>query len=151
MIGHGVPGLDIRQEHEYPVAAAGVFAALTLGLDAWWPVEERVIGPEGHLSLTAQLGAPLVEEAPGGQAAIWAVVDLVEPDRRLYLSGWFGVNGVVAGRVHFDLTDLETGSRLKLSHQAIGPVSEDVHSRRRAQWRRILDTSLREHLSGLSV
>ena len=151
MIGHGVPGLDIRQEHDYPVAAASVFAALTLGLDAWWPTDARVTGPDGHLSLSAQLGAPLVEEASGGRAAIWAVVDLVEPDKRLYLSGWFGVHGIVAGRVHFDLADHETGSRLKLSHQAIGPISEDVHSRRRTLWRRILDSSLRDYLNGIWV
>jgi len=30
MIGHGVPGLDIRQDHEFVATAAAVFAALTI-------------------------------------------------------------------------------------------------------------------------
>lgn len=151
MIGHGVPGLDIRQEHDFSVTCAAVFAALTLQLDAWWPADLRVTGPGGRLSLEGSIGTPLVETGPLGSAVIWGHVDSVAPDSRIYLNGWFGVQGVVAGRVHYDLADLNGGCRLTLLHQAIGPVPEDLNTRYRGNWRRTLGGALREHLSGVVV
>lgn len=151
MIGHGVPELDIRQEHDFAATCAAVFAALTFQLDAWWPADLRVTGPHGRLALEAGLGAPLVETGAGGASVIWGMVDAIEPDRRLYLNGWFGVQGVVAGRVHYEMAALGEGCRLTVQHQAIGPVPEDLNTRYRANWRRILGTSLREHLSGTPV
>lgn len=150
MIGHGVPGLDIRQEHEYSATAAAVFTALTLGIDAWWPLDARVTGEAATLSLVPELGAALVE-THGSTGCIWGVVDCLEQDRRLYFNGWFGVAGVVAGRVHYDISETERGARLELMHQAIGPVPEDQHSRRRTLWRKILDQNLRDYLQGTLV
>lgn len=151
MIGHGVPGLDIRQEHDLAGTCAAVFAALTLQLDVWWPADLRVTGPTGRLSLEASVGAPLVETGARGAAAIWGIIDSIEPDRRLYLSGGFGVPGVVAGRVHYDLAAHDEGCRLTLLHQAIGPVPEDLNTRYRSSWRRILGVALRDHLAGTPV
>ena len=151
MIGHGVPGLDIRQEHDFAMPRSTIFSALTQGIDAWWPEDTRVARPQGRLSLRAEPGAMLIETAPGGASVIWGMVDAVEPGRRLYLNGWFGVQGVVAGRVHFDLTDRPEGCRLTLIHQAIGPVPEDMNTRYRATWRRILHGALRDYVSGVQV
>lgn len=151
MIGHGVPGLSIRQEHDFPAHGAAIFDALTLGIDAWWPAEARVCGQGGRLTLAPELGAALVEQGAGGAAAIWGVVDAIEPARRLYLNGWFGVAGVVSGRVHFDLDETAEGTRLTLLHQAIGPVPEDLNTQFRARWRRILDSALRKHLTLTTV
>ena len=148
MIGHGVPGIDIRQEHDFNTSAAALFAALTLGLDAWWPPEARVLGPDSRLSLTAELGGTLIESLPLGHGVIWGVIEAIEPDRRLYFNGWFGIQGVVAGRVHFDLAERASGSRLTLVQQAIGPVPEDQVNRRGKLWRQLLDGSLRRYVSG---
>jgi len=149
MIAHGVPGLDIQQTHVHAAPPAAVFAALTVQIDSWWPVSHRVLG--GRLSLVPALGATLNEVGDAGAAAVWGTVDLIDPDRRLYLSGWFGVQGVVMGRVHFDLQPDPAGSRLTLLHQAIGPVSEDRVSRHRAYWRDVLGVALVRHLSGIAV
>lgn len=149
MIAHGVPGLDIQQSHVLPALPAAVFAGLTLQIDAWWPPAHRLAG--GRLALVPQLGASLSETAAHGMGAIWGVVDLIEPDRRLYLSGWFGVQGVVMGRVHFDLLAEGAGCRLTLLHQAIGPVSEDRVSAHRARWREVLGSALAQHLAGTRV
>ncbi|MFN4100919.1 MAG: SRPBCC family protein [Pararhodobacter sp.] len=151
MIGHGVPGLDIRQQHDFATSDAALFHALTQGIDEWWPPDTRLTGPLGRLSLVAEPGAVLIERGPGGAAVIWGTVDAVEPERRLYLNGWFGVQGAVAGRVHFDVTGIASGARLTLLHQAIGPVPEDMNTRHRATWRRILDGALRAYLSGTPV
>ena len=149
MIAHGVPGLDIQQNHTHPAPPSAVFAALTAQVDSWWPVSHRLVG--GRLTLAPELGASLLESGPGGAGAVWGVVDLIEPDRRLYLSGWFGVQGVVMGRVHFDLQPEGAGCRLTVLHQAIGPVSEDRVSTHRARWREVLGTALARHLSGTPV
>lgn len=149
MIAHGVPGLDIQQNHPLAAPPSAVFAALTVQVDAWWPVSHRLVG--GRLALAPELGASLHESGPQGAGAIWGIVDLIEPDRRLYLSGWFGVPGVVMGRVQFDLNPEGPGTRLGLLHQAIGPVSEDRVSVHRSRWREILGTALARHLSGTPV
>ena len=150
MIGHGVPGLNIRQEYLFPASPAAIFDALTQQVDRWWPATGRLLGPGSHLSLPAILGGEFTETA-GQAGAIWGRVDAVEAGRRLYLQGWFGVRGGVAGRVYFDLEPQGDQTRLILLHQAIGPVSEDQSSRHRALWREILDQALRSHLSGLAV
>lgn len=151
MIGHGVPGLDIRQEHDLPGTCAAVFAALTVQIDVWWPADMRVTGRAGKLALEPSLGAALVETGARGSQAIWGTIDAFEPDRRLYLGGWFGVHDVVAGRVHFDLAEQDGHCRLTLHHMAIGPVPEDLNTRYRAAWRHILGVALRNHLTGTPV
>ena len=146
-----MPGIEIRQEHDFATTCAAMFATLTLQLDAWWPQDARLLGPESRLSLDAELGAPLIENGTDGAAVVWGVVDTIQPDRRLYLNGWFGVQGLVAGRVHYDIAAIGNGCRLTVQHLAIGPVPEDVNTRYRAQWRRILGTALRDHLDEMSV
>lgn len=149
MIAHGVPGLDIQQSHLLAAPPEAVFAALTDNIDSWWPQAHRILG--GRLALAPVLGAALTETGAQGAGTIWGMIDLIEPGRRLYLSGWFGVQGVVMGRVHFDLQSEGAGCRLTVLHQAIGPVSEDRVSTHRARWREVLGTALARHLSGTPV
>lgn len=150
MIAHGVPGLDLKHEYDFAATPEAVFTALTEGLDAWWPAAARVLEPPGRMSLSALLNGVLMETGYQG-GAILARVDRIEPGRRLYLVGSMGVPGVVMGRVHFDLTPTDDGCRLILTHQAIGPVSEDRVSLQRALWREALGLALRQHLAGTPV
>ena len=152
MIGHGVPGLNIRQQHDFPAPVQRIFAALTREIDLWWPQAARLTGPQGRLSLLPELGAALIESGPGGAGAIWGQIDRIEAPVHLALSGTFGVPGAVMGRVWFDLAPLEVdGCRLTLVHQAIGPVSEDRAQQHGRLWRQVLDESLRAHLAGRPV
>ena len=151
MIGHGVPGLSIRQDYNFSVTPQALFAALTEGLDKWWPRATRLTGPAGRLALVPQLGAFWDEQGPGGAGVIWGQVDAITAPVRLYLNGWFGVRGVVMGRVHFDIEPCVGGCRLTLLHQAIGPVPEDEGTRHRAAWRETLDGALRSYLDGTLV
>lgn len=151
VIGHGVPGLNIKQAFDFPVPCTAVFAALTDGIDLWWPATMRVTGTGARLRLAPVLGAALVEEGPGRAGVIWGQIDAMTVPSRLYLNGWFGIPGVVMGRVHFDLTETLEGCRLSLLHQAIGPVPEDVAARHRQRWREVLDGALRSYLAGTPV
>ncbi len=151
MIGHGVPGLSIRQDYDFSATAQAVFGALTEGLDAWWPVAARLTGPRGRLDLMPELGAYWLERGPAGAGVIWGQIDAITAPTRLYLNGWFGVRGVVMGRVHFDIEQTPGGCRLTLLHQAIGPVPEDEGTRHRAAWRDTLDRALRGYLNGVVV
>lgn len=146
MIGHGVPGLDIHQSYAFPNAAEQVFAALTQGFDAWWPLDWRQTGPGGHLALASEIGAALTETGPEGAAAIWGWVDAFELNKHLHLQGHFGIDGAVAGRVEFDLTETADGCTLSLLHQVIGPVPEDRGSKFKVAWRAAIDTNLRNYL-----
>ena len=151
MIGHGVPGIDIRQEHQFATSAAALFTALTLGLDSWWPDEARVLGNASLLTLTPSPGGSPVETTTDGQGVIWGMIDQIEPERRLYFNGWFGIPGIVAGRVHFDVVENSSGARLSLLQQAIGPVPEDYVNRRSQLWRKLLDKSLRAYVTEATV
>ena len=150
MIAHGVPGIDIHQTHDFPAPPSVVFRALTMQLDRWFPAALRLTGPGARLVLLPELGAQLTETGPKG-GAIWGHVDRIEPDRRLYFCGSFGVPGLVMGRVQFELEPIGAGCRLQLSHQGIGPVSEDRVERQRAIWREVLGVALRGHLAGVAV
>ena len=147
MIAHGVPGLDIRQDYDFQAPPGAVFSALTTEIGRWWPARLRLLGT-GQMQLRPELGAFLQETAAGGRGAVWGQVDLIEPERRLYLNGWFGVPGVVMGRVHFDIEPQGGGATLSLTHRAIGPVPEDRVARQRTAWRDVLGEALRVHLNG---
>lgn len=146
MIGHGVPGLNIQQSYDFPAHPVQVFAALTGGFDQWWPRTWRQTGPQGTLSLMPIIGAALLEVGPDDAQAIWGWIDGIKPPWHLYLLGRFGVDGVVAGRVHFDLEAVDSGCRLSVLHQAIGPVPEDRGGSLRRAWRAALDDDLRQFL-----
>lgn len=147
MIGLGIPGLNIRLDIDLTASSTTVFAALTEGLDAWWPDSLRRFG--GVVSLDPRIDGAMIEEGAGGAAAIWARVDCIVPGRALHLSGHFCIDAVVAGRVMFELTDLsDSACRMSLVHIAIGPVSVDYALNRRKLWVETLDGALRRYLAG---
>jgi len=151
VIGHGVPGLNIQQSYVFPVPCEIAFAALTQGIDHWWPRDWRQLGPTGRLTLRAEVGAAMTEASAKGDMAIWGWVDALSPPHTLHMQGHFGIEGAVAGRVEFDLTDAGDGCNFAVSHQAIGPVPEDRGGKFRATWRKTLDIGLREYLLGVAA
>ncbi len=151
MIGHGVPGLNIHQSFEYSSSPKAVFAALTEGLNAWWPTSWRQTGPDATLVLNAWLGAAMTETGAADAGAIWGWIDAIIPDKQLHLLGHFGVENAVAGRVQFDIDPNEEGCTLQVLHQAIGPVAEDRGAKYRIAWRDALDTRLRAYLQGATA
>lgn len=137
--------LDIRQEAEFEASPEAVFNALTRDVQSWWIM--RQTNPGSSLSLEPRVGSSLIERSPDGHEVIWGTLEEVRPPDRLYFSGRFAVEGAVAGRVHFDLERTGSGGyHLRLSHQALGNISDSTRNSFNAGWGKLIGQCLTSHL-----
>jgi len=141
--------LNIRQQIDFAVSPARVFSGLTSEINQWWGASFRQTGLGSQLVLEPEIGSAMVEFGSDGHAVVWARVEEIKPNQRLYLAGRFAVEGAVAGRIHFDLEDLgASGCRLTLAHQAIGDIPEELTAKFNAGWRELIGVQLRQYLMG---
>jgi len=140
--------IEIRQEVELPWAPENVFRALTRDVDRWWTSPFRQTQGTSRLELFPEIGAAMIERGAGAHDVVWARVEEIQPPAKLYLSGRFGMIGVVSGRIHYDLFASDKGTRLVLTHQAIGRITEETERNFSQGWSELLDRRLRAHLDG---
>jgi len=138
--------IDIRQEIQLPAPAGRVFDVLTGQIDLWWTEPYRMTGG-GRVTLDARIGGELREEAPDGHVAVWGRIEEIAPGRLLVLAGAIGMQSAVSGRVRIELVPEADGTRLTLSHMAVGPIAEGAGDRYAAGWTDLLDIRLRARLS----
>ena len=134
-------------EQEIPIAAprAKVFDALTGDVSPWWGrpytqdaerIESLVIEPE--------LGGRFMEKWSDEDGAVWCVVTNFLRDRRLILQGTMAMPGATFGSIRFDLEDgPDSGTLLKLSHHAIGEVTDTMRDGYDAGWTDLLGRRLK--------
>jgi uncharacterized protein YndB with AHSA1/START domain/DNA-binding transcriptional ArsR family regulator len=134
--------IDIHQEIRLAAPPGRVFDVLTREIDLWWTKPYRMT-EGGHVTLEPRIGGELREEGPGGHVTVWGRVEEVAPGRLLVLSGTIGMQTAVAGRVRIALAAEETGTVLKLSHMAVGPIAEGAGERYTEGWSDLLGTRLR--------
>ena len=95
--------MEINLEIEIAGTPEAVWAALTDGIDAWWPAEFYTGGLEETRTFTleARPGGRMYENWGGGAGTLWATIASVEPGVRLQATGtlfpnwggpslWFG-------------------------------------------------------------
>ena len=131
-----------------PWAPENVFRALTRDVDRWWTSPFRQTQGTSRLELFPEIGAAMIERGAGAHDVVWARVEEIQPPAKLYLSGRFGMIGVVSGRIHYDLFASDKGTRLVLTHQAIGRITEETERNFSQGWSELLDRRLRAHLDG---
>ena len=139
-------GLDIRQEISLPAPKVRVFEALTKDINAWWGDKARQAGVGSTIRLTPEIGADMIETRDGQHAVIWARVEEVRAPDLLFLAGRFAVNGALAGRIQFELADEGEGTKLTLTHQAIGHIPEEMQAHFSNGWNELIDANLRHYL-----
>lgn len=140
--------IEIHQEVQLPWAPENVFRALTRDVDRWWTSPFRQTEGTSRLELPPEIGAAMIERGPGGHDVVWARVEEIQPPAKLYLFGRFGMIGVVSGRIHYDLFPSDRGTRLVLTHQAIGRIAPESKTNFSEGWSELLDRRLRAHLEG---
>lgn len=114
----------IRKAVTVPLAPPDAFELFTAGIDGWWPRRSR---PGARLRLRPGRGGHLREEVPdapdGAPARVWARVAVWEPGRRLVLTWERGhQEGEEPSEVEVLFTPVEAGTRVDLTHAALGPM-----------------------------
>lgn len=138
--------IEIRQQIPLPAPPARVFEVFVTQIDLWWTAPYRLT-EGGRITLDARIGGDLREEGAQGHVAVWGKVDEVAPGRILGLTGTFGMQTAVTGRVRITLEAVEGGTDLTLSHIALGPIAEGADQRYSAGWADLLGTRLRARLA----
>jgi uncharacterized protein YndB with AHSA1/START domain len=134
--------MSVEQELVIDAPPERVFAALTEQIGDWW--SHTFWG--GKVRLEPHVGGRFWEEASSG-SALFANVTAIEAPSLLRLSGGLGMTGAVAGSVTFRLAEDGAGTRLSLSHSAVGEITGETEQSYTAGWTHLLGTALADHLA----
>lgn len=130
--------LQIEQEVVIAAEPERTFSALTQGVDAWWAHGYQ--SPNSTVHLEPEAGGRFYEDFGQGRgSAYFATVTYCDPGKKLYLMGPMGMSSPVLGIINFDLEPDGQGTRLKLSHQIMGPVDEEVRAGYTSGWQELLE------------
>jgi uncharacterized protein YndB with AHSA1/START domain len=142
--------MHIEQELVIAVEPQRAFEALTLQVDAWWA--HRFDSLHSTVRLEPHAGGRFYEEFEQKQgSALYATVTYLDPGKKLGLMGPMGMSGPVLGTISFELEPDTLGTRLKLSHQIMGAVDDDVRQGYTTGWQELLGQHFRrlvEHGKG---
>jgi uncharacterized protein YndB with AHSA1/START domain/DNA-binding transcriptional ArsR family regulator len=137
-----VRSFSIVQEVAIKAPPAKVYAALTRHLSAWWGAPFLLGADTRDLTLDARPGGHLFE-AWGKGGTIWATVTAARPGELVDLEGHMGIAGAVAGRVRFEVAPDAGGSRVKLTHQAVGLFAAESEANYGGGWQDLLGRRLK--------
>jgi len=108
-------------------------------IDSWWG-EPYVNSPERtSLTLDARPGGLLFEDWGDGNGTIWATVKAIRKPRQIDFDGTFMMYGALQGFVHIVIdTDDDDRTRITLSQQAIGAVTDETIEAWTTGWKHLL-------------
>ena len=131
--------MSIEQEITLSAPAPRVFRAITEEMDSWW--SPRIYHAPTKVVLEPQVGGR-VFETHERETTLWATVTCLEPNKKLVLDGRFGVKRPVVGIVTFELEERDGKTTLRLSHRAVGEISEEQIAGYRRGWGRLIQQDL---------
>jgi DNA-binding transcriptional ArsR family regulator/uncharacterized protein YndB with AHSA1/START domain len=136
--------IEVEPEVRIEAPPARVCEAITTGIGGWWSHTFF----DGKVRLEPEVGGRFWEDA-GDRAALYALVQAIEPPRLLRLSGPMGMTGAVVGSIAFTLDGAGDGDAtvVRLSHRAYGDVDADTEASYGEGWRSLLDVELRRYLA----
>ena len=122
--------VDITQEVVVEAPRERVFDALC-EMGQWFP--HRFI-PGAPAVLEPRLGGRFYEGDVDNAGVLYATVTRIERPARLTLTGPMGMTGPVAGVISYELEESDAGTTLRLSHKALGDVSEETQQAYSKGW-----------------
>jgi DNA-binding transcriptional ArsR family regulator/uncharacterized protein YndB with AHSA1/START domain len=138
--------VQIEQEVGMDAEPDRVFAAL-VDPDGWWGWGMRHRTLPQTVTLEPKIGGRFYQgEADQGAGSLWATVTHIDPGKQLTLSGTLAMPGAIAGIVNFDLEPQGSGTLLKLQHQAIGPIGEEIRASYTGGWKTLLGDGLKAYV-----
>jgi uncharacterized protein YndB with AHSA1/START domain len=130
---------EITIEQALPAPPERVFRALTLEIGSWWDHRFR----EGSsVGFEPRIGGRFYEDLGQGSAALYAIVSLIDPPRRLRLEGGMGMDGTLVSVMDFKLEPGSGGTKLSLVHGILGNLEPGIVDEYREGWRAILGKTL---------
>jgi uncharacterized protein YndB with AHSA1/START domain len=128
-----VMAMHIRQEHLIDASRRAVWEIITRRIDDWWSHPYRVEDRGSRMQLELVPHGSLVEHWADDGFAAWGQVSQLDPGTTLELTGPCGM-GAVHGVYTFHLQDRDGGVLLTLTHDAFGPIREDVQRTFEEAW-----------------
>jgi len=145
--------IQIEQEVRIEAPPSRVFEALTQDVAAWWGAPYLYNQQATDIVLEPRVGGRMFEvwgQGKGKQedeGALWAVVTAIERNKQLTLSGPMGMSGAVSGIITYSLEPAgKSATTLKLSHRAIGEVTEEARQNYTFGWTDLLATRLKQFI-----
>jgi len=144
--------IHIEQEVRIEAPPSRVFEALTQDVAAWWGAPYLINQNATDIVLEPRVGGRMYEvwgqnkdkSKAEDEGALWAVVTAIERNKRLTLSGHMGMSGAVSGFIAYALEPAgKSATTLKLTHRAIGEVSEETRQNYSGGWSDLLATRLK--------
>lgn len=133
----GVSVMHIRQEHHIAASRPAIWDLLTRRIDDWWSHPYRVQDRDSMMRLEMAPHGSLSEQWGDDGFATWGQVSQLDPQTTLELTGPCGM-GAVHGVYTFHLLDQEDGVLLTLTHDAFGPIRDDVQRTFEEAWEMML-------------
>ena len=135
--------VDITQEVVVEAPRERVFEALC-EMGQWFP--HRFI-PGAPAVLEPRLGGRFYEGDGENLGVLYATVTRIERPARLTLTGPMGMTGPVAGVISYELEETGSSTTLRLSHKALGDVSEETQQAYTKGWVQVHD-ALQKYVRG---
>ncbi len=135
--------IEIMQEVLIEAPRERVFEALTEEISQWWGAPYLIDNGATGLRLEPRLGGHLTEMWGDDAGGIWATVTKLRRPERIDLTGPIGMSGAVVGVATFELEQKGRATLLKLTHRAMGQISDETRRGFDAGWKDLLGTRLK--------
>jgi DNA-binding transcriptional ArsR family regulator/uncharacterized protein YndB with AHSA1/START domain len=133
----------IEQEVTIAAPVSRVYRAIIQDLQSWWGAPYHLTHNPQALIIEPQVGGRLYEQGEKG-AALWGIVQSIEEDDHIVFEGRMGMLGAIFGVLTIVVEPAEAdGTLVKLTHRAIGDVSEDSQSGYAMGWDDLIGTRLK--------
>ena len=138
-----VQTLQIEQTIDIAAAPEAVFRALTTDIASWWGPPYCDENDVVDIVVDLRLGGLMYESYGAAQGWTWGTVVGFETNKWLEIAGPMGLQGVVNGNIKFSLEPNGKGTRLTLSHAAMGLFGPEAEEMYTGGWADLLGTRLR--------
>jgi DNA-binding transcriptional ArsR family regulator/uncharacterized protein YndB with AHSA1/START domain len=133
--------LDVEQEVQIAADRERVFDALCR-MGEWWPHAFR---QGSTVRLEPRVGGRFWEDWGDGDGALYATVTELQRPERLACTGPMGMGGPVAAVFAMTLEERDGGTRVRLSHHALGAIDDETRAAYEGGWAQMFE-ALRGHL-----
>ena len=119
-----------------------VFKAITVEIGSWW---SHRFTDGSVVAMEPRIGGRFYEEWSGTSAALYAVVQHIDPPRSLKLAGPMGMDGAVVSVMEFRLEQEGRGTKLSLAHEIFGWIESGTIESYRGGWAELLGHTLKSY------
>jgi hypothetical protein len=98
------------------------------------------------LVIEPKIGGRFYEDWGNGAGTLWGLVTSIKQNERIEIRGSMAMSGVVDGVVGFELVVRGNATQVKLSHRAMGEVSEELQAGYHGGWHDLIAVRLKAFL-----